>query len=608
MENRVKIDAVLCWSDSEVALAWIKGKEKSWKPWVENRVVEIRKVVDRAGWKYVNTELNPADVPTRMSSDICASFTGCWFKGPLFLLSLEVDTSVACDTSGDKLSLVGMAEVQNFSVQTHEGPEIQTCSLSSAIQCDRFSSLKKLVMVTGYVLRFINNLKKKVLKKTNLVTEDMLTVNEYNEALLMWIKDEQFRLKQQDNYSKLEASLQLFKDKDGVLRLRGRFANTSLPYKEQYPIILRKQSHFTRLVILNAHEETMHHGIETTLARIRTEYWIVEGRKSVKKILRKCVVCIRVQGLPMRAPPSPDLPDFRVNYSGHAFQATGLDFAGPLFIKEGSKKEKTYVLLLTCATSRAIHLELVPDMSIGGFLRGFKRFLARRGTPDIVIHDNFKTFKATAVKRFMLLQGIKQNFILPLSPWWGGFYERLVRSVKTCLKKTLGKSFLTFEELQTVLCEIEASINNRPLAYVSDDDLDDALTPYHLIHGRNISKPSEAIDFIPATDVENCKRRQHHVLKVLRDCWTRFRSTYLNELRQINLYRKCRSNDSRHASVGDVVLIMEDKPSVRTEWRMGKVIEFVKGRDDQVRGAKLKVWKAKGTVSSTSETDSFRNK
>ena len=139
-----------------------------------------------------------------------------------------------------------------------------------------------------------------------------------------------------------------------------------------------------------------------------------------------------------------------------------------------------------------------------------------------------------------------------------------------------------------MLCEIEESINNISLAYVSNDDLDDALTPYHLIHGRNISKPSKAIDFIPATDVENCKRRLHHVRKVLRDCWTRFHSTYLNELRQINLYRKCRSNDSRHASVGDVVLIKEDEPSVRTEWRMGKVIELVKGRDDQVRGAKLK--------------------
>ena len=244
-----------------------------------------------------------------------------------------------------------------------------------------------------------------------MVTEDTLTVDEYKDALLMWVKDEQFHLKKQHNYSKLEASLQLYEDKDGVLRLRSRFANTSLPYKEQYPIILRKQSHFTRLIILNAHEEAKHHGVETTLARIRTEYWIIEGRKSVKQILRKCVVCIRVQGLPMRAPPSQDLPEFRVNYSGHAFQATWLDFAGPLFVTEGTKQEKTYILLLTCATSRAIHLELIPDMSIGGFLRGFKRFVARRGTPDVVIHDNFKT----------LLQGIKQNFILPLSPWWGGF-------------------------------------------------------------------------------------------------------------------------------------------------------------------------------------------
>ena len=84
-----------------------------------------------------------------MSSDICASFTGRWFRGPLFFLLLEIDTRVVCDTNGDKLSMVGMAEVQNFSVQTHSGPEIQTWSLSSAIECDRFSSLKKLVLVTG---------------------------------------------------------------------------------------------------------------------------------------------------------------------------------------------------------------------------------------------------------------------------------------------------------------------------------------------------------------------------------------------------------------------------------------------------------------------------
>ena len=135
---------------------------------------------------------------------------------------------------------------------------------TSVINSDRFSSLKKLTLVTGYVLRFVNNLRKRVKKETNLITEDMITVTEYNEALIMWIKDEQFQLKQQDNYSKLEASLHLFEDKDGVLRVRGRFANASLQYEEQYPIILRnRQSYFTLLVILNAHEETMHHGVET---------------------------------------------------------------------------------------------------------------------------------------------------------------------------------------------------------------------------------------------------------------------------------------------------------------------------------------------------------
>jgi hypothetical protein len=90
-----------------------------------------------------------------------------------------------------------------------------------------------------------------------------------------------------------------------------------------------------------------------------------------------------------------------------------------------------------------------------------QQILVRGGSPDVIIHDNCKTFKAAAVKRFMLLQGIKQDYTLPLSPWWGGFYEPLVRTVKTCLKKTSGKAFVTFEELQTVLCEIEMVINNH---------------------------------------------------------------------------------------------------------------------------------------------------
>jgi hypothetical protein len=285
----------------------------------------------------------------------------------------------------------------------------------------------------------------------------------------------------------------------------------------------------------------------------------------------------------------------------YAFQFTGLDFAGPLFIKDGLKNEKSYILLLTCASSRAIHLELVPDMSIHGFLRGFKRFVARRGVPDFVISDNFKTFRSSEVKKFMLLQGIRQRFILPASPWWGGFYERLVRTVKYCLKKTLGKAFVTFEELQTILCDIEVAVNNRPLAYVSEDDLDEALTPFHLMHGRSNStgKQLKPVDCVLISSLNGCKRRLHHLRKVLQDCWNRFRTDYLNEFRQMNLYRKTKGNNNdNNITVDDVVLIKDDEPAPRTQWRMGRVLELVRRRDGQVRGARLRVLSKAGKQSS----------
>ena len=181
------------------------------------------------------------------------------------------------------------------------------------------------------------------------------------------------------NKSTRHASLSLLEDKNGFLRLKGRFANSNLLYSERHPVLRSKESYFTQLVIWDAHKASMHHGVESTLARVRANYWIVKGRKSVKEVIRKCVICKRYQGKPMSAPASPDLPQCRIDFLRFAFQAKGLDFAGPLFVKQGSETVKTYILLLICATSRAIHLELVYSMSSDGFLRGSRRFVARSG-------------------------------------------------------------------------------------------------------------------------------------------------------------------------------------------------------------------------------------
>ena len=249
-------------------------------------------------------------------------------------------------------------------------------------------------------------------------------------------------------------------------------------------------------------------------------FWIVRGRKTVKDVLRKCVTCKRFQGKCLPPPESPDLPDYRVNGLNNSYQATGLDFAGPLYIKNMFTKEinKVYILLLTCATSRALHLELTPDMKFPAFMRGFRRFVARRGTPELIVHDNFKTFKCKPFKEYLVSKGIKQKFILPATPWWGGFYERLVRSVKMSLKKVLGVGLLTFEELQTVLCEVEQVINSRPLVYVSEDDLTESITPFHLMFGRNITNVTNSTKMMELSEV-NCSKRLRTLTNVLEHYW-----------------------------------------------------------------------------------------
>ena len=337
-----------------------------------------------------------------------------------------------------------------------------------------------------------------------------------------------------------------------------------------------ENSFFTKLIILDSHERVLHHGIETTLSDVRSNVSIVKGRKAVKSDLRKCVTCRRYQGRPLLPPETPDLPDYRVN-TLYAFQCTGLDYAGPLFIKNNTDTSlKVYILLFTCASSRALHLELTPDMKALAFVRAFERFTARRGTPDVIVNDNFKTFKSSVVKKFILCLGVRQKCILPASPWWGGFYERLVRSVKMSLKKILGKSMLSYEELETVLLKIESVMNGRPLAYLSEDDLGDVLTPNHLMYGRNIRKKSNAL--VPESVVQDLSKRYKYISKLVNDQWKRFLRVHLNELRQHHINRKKKHSKNNVLNVGDIVLIKDEEKVPRTI-----------GKDAQVRGAELVV-------------------
>ena len=141
---------------------------------------------------------------------------------------------------------------------------------------------------------------------------------------------------------------------------------------------------------------------------------------------------------------------------------------------------KARICLFTCASTGNVHLELTPNLGVDALRRCLKRFMARRGVMELVISDNFKTFISEDVKAFLSKERIKWNFILPKAPWWGGYYERLIRIVKECLRKTLGKARLTYEELETLLLDVEMVINSRPLTYLNNETME-SLTPSHLV-------------------------------------------------------------------------------------------------------------------------------
>ena len=172
----------------------------------------------------------------------------------------------------------------------------------------------------------------------------------------------------------------------------------------------------------------------------------MRGRKAVKTVLRKCILSKKFEGQPYTEPLPPDLPEERVR-GGPPFATTGIDFAGPLYVKalstESDEHVKSYICLFTCASTRAIHLGLTENLSAQSFLQANKRFVSRRGLPYTIMSDNAKTFKgasaevrriqqSTTVEQQLANRQVQWEFIVEKAPWWGGYWERLVQSVKRC--------------------------------------------------------------------------------------------------------------------------------------------------------------------------------
>ena len=606
--SQVLINTVHLWLDSSAAVYWIKG-DREWKQFVQNRVNEILSLTDKEMWNHCAGTENPADLGSRGESACKLKTNDLWWKGPPWLSKPETLWSRNQDSSNEEPPQECFEELKKSTTsdQTDEvafltiSDEIDLCAV---VKLADFSSCERLFRITALVLRFIQNLKIKIgMSEAEPIHEPEVTEGELKRAEAQWIRSVQKGMKLEANYPQLVREFGLFEDDVGIVRCKGRIGNAELPHETRFPALLPKDSYLSTLLIRRSHARVHHTKVSTTLAEIRTQYWIVKGRQAVKKIISRCTVCRRFEGNRYRTPPPADLPAFRLSHQP-AFSHVGVDFAGPLYVKSHntSAMEKVYIALFTCCSSRAIHMELVRDLSTGTFIRCLRRFSSRRGVPECVVSDNAKTFKKTSkilkrifthpsVKRFCGSRRIAWKFNMDRAPWWGGFFERMVQSAKRCLRKTLGSARLDHDELHTVVVEVEATINSRPLTYVSSDELEEPLTPSHLICGRRLhslpdARPESDL-YSTGVSADELSRRGKHILLVLDHFWKRWRKEYVAELRNQHRVRVQRDNHTSIA-VGDIVVVHEDNQP-RGQWRLGRIDNLIPSADDKVRAAVVRV-------------------
>lgn len=365
------------------------------------------------------------------------------------------------------------------------------------------------------------------------------------------------------------------------------------------PLNLSARHHITKLIFIHEHLKLYHCGPQHLLASIRESYWPLAGRSLSKQIVHKCLKCFRFNPK-MLKPIMGDLPEQRLN-PNHPFDIVGVDYAGPFLIKSragrGAKISKSYICLFICFLTNAVHLELVTDLSKEAFILSLRRFTARRGKPSVIFSDNGSNFVSAHSELKELGRFIRQNkdklissickeeiewhFIPPHSPHFGGLWEAGIKSMKAHLKRVVSNTPLNFEHFYTLLSEVEAIMNSRPLSPLSSDPEDlTPLTPGHLLIGRQLdSWLNEDLRSLPT----NRLSLYQHLQQLKQHLWSRWSKEYVAELQQRVKWKQ--NYDS--LTSGALVLVKDDN-APPMKWKLGKIVEVFRGKDNVARVALIR--------------------
>lgn len=399
-------------------------------------------------------------------------------------------------------------------------------------------------------------------------------------------------------------NLSLFMDEnDGLVHLGGRIRNAELPESFRSLILLPPESTLTRRILERAHHKVFHGGVQQIMAYVRRNYWIPSLRRLAKEVVHACVVCKRHSFRSSEQKMAP-LPLSRTT-PARAFTSTGVDYCGPVNIKVRPSRNrvilKAYICVFVCLATRAVHLELVSDLTTQVFIAALRRFVARRGRIRELISDHGTNFVGAHNEFRRLREHLDELANYPYADEFnlswrfnterasdhGGIFEAAVKSAKTHLIRVIGEQTLTYEEYSTILTQVEACLNSRPICKLSDDPDDlQPLTPAHFLIG-------EPLVVFPERDLSGYNPNYLNRWELLQSMVKGFRKRWSDEYLGTLINRPKWNREQPNFAVGDLVIIKEDQlPPSR--WKMGRIVEVLTGSDNLVRSAVMKT--AFGTV------------
>lgn len=589
-------------SDSMIALHWIKKEPYQWKTFVANRVSAIQTESDVKNWYHVSSEENPADKASRGLLPEELKNCTLWWQGPEWLKSPTNEWHLKSTVEVTDPNL----EKRSSSKITAVTKKVQTTPTDPNFSfLYKFGTLLKLIRVVAMIRRPLMVIRNKNQKfHMNFTSAEELEI-----ALMRCVRATQKEAftKEYECLSKKEVipkssqiiKLTPFMDKDDVLRVRGRLYYLEGTLNEKQPMILPQHHHVTNLIIDDAHKELMHAGAQSVLYHTRQKFWIINGRETIRKRLQTCMKCARYRhkrGEQMMG----NLPIARVQFT-RAFEKVGIDYAGPIAMKTSKLRQaptsKAYIALFICMVTKAIHLELVSDMTTESFLAALRRFVSRRGLCTDIYSDRGTNFVGAKNELPEMLQlcaeNEKENWLNtlakmhinwhmnpPYTPHFGGLWESGIKSTKYHLIRIMQNAKFTYEELSTVLTQIEACLNSRPISEQSND-IDDysALTPGHFLIGSSLKAVPERnmVDIRSST-----LTRWQHVQQRVQNFWKQWRMEFFGRLQQRQKWQK-----EVKYNVGNLVLIIDEQkpPSL---WNLGRIITIHPGMDDLTRVVTIK--------------------